>query len=256
MSSTIWTPDALASNAISLRGRCWRVVEAQSKVSTMKLTDTLDEQLLIETLIEETKYPVPAECRHLGYLLFTPFRYKPYPKDSRFRRAGPTEGVFYAAEFVETAVAEAVFHRLLFYSESPDTPWPANPGEYTAFASEFATARATDLSRPPFLANKAFWTDPVDYTACLNLVDAVRAAALEVLRYESVRDPQSRANLALLTCRVFTQNDFVDRQTWHFHFTSSGVRSIREAPSATIQFDQNVFAADTRIAAMKWDRPL
>ena len=139
---------------------------------------------------------------------------------------------------------------------SPDTPWPANPGEYTAFASEFATARATDLSRPPFLANKAFWTDPVDYTACLNLVDAVRAAALEVLRYESVRDPQSRANLALLTCRVFTQNDFVDRQTWHFHFTSSGVRSIREAPSATIQFDQNVFAADTRIAAMKWDRPL
>lgn len=220
----------------------------------MKLTDTLEEQMLIERLVEETKYPVPAECRHLGYLLFTPFRYKPYPTDSRFRRAGSIEGVFYAAEVVETAVAEAVFHRLLFYSESPNTPWPANPGEYTAFASEFATARAADLRRPPLVAARASWTHRTDYTACLNLVDAVRAAALEVIRYESVRDPHSRANLALLTCRVFTLTDVVDRQTWHFHFTNSGVRSIREAPSATIQFDRNVFAADPRIAAMKWDR--
>jgi hypothetical protein len=254
MSSTIWTPDALASSAISLNGRCWRVVEAQSKVSTMKLTDTLEEQESIERLVEETKYPVPADCKHLGYLLFTPFRYKPYPTDSRFRRAGSIEGVFYAAEVVETAVAEAVFHRLLFYSESPNTPWPANPGEYTAFAAEFATGRAADLSRPPLVADRASWTHPTDYTACLNLVDAIRAAALEVIRYESVRDPHSHANLALLTCRGFTQHDVVDRQTWHFHFTNSGVRSIREAPSATIQFDRNVFAADPRIAAMKWNR--
>lgn len=233
MSSNIWTPDALASSAISLNGRCWRVVEAQSKVSTMKLTDTLEEQESIERLVEETKYPVPADCKHLGYLLFTPFRYKPYPTDSRFRRAGSIEGVFYAAEVVETAVAEAVFHRLLFYSESPNTPWPANPGEYTAFAAEFATASALDLCRPPLVAARASWTHHTDYVACLALADVVRAAALEAIRYESVRDSHSRANLALLTCRVFTQNDVVNRQTWHFHFTNSGVRSIREAPSAT-----------------------
>jgi RES domain len=254
MSSNIWTPDALASSAISLNGRCWRVVEAQSKVSTMKLTDTLEEQESIERLVEETKYPVPADCKHLGYLLFTPFRYKPYPTDSRFRRAGSIEGVFYAAEVVETAVAEAVFHRLLFYSESPNTPWPANPGEYTAFAAEFATASALDLCRPPLVAARASWTHHTDYVACLALADVVRAAALEAIRYEAVRDSHSRANLALLTCRVFTQNDVVNRQTWHFHFTNSGVRSIREAPSATIQFDRNAFAVDPRIAAMKWDR--
>jgi hypothetical protein len=255
MSSNIWTPGALASNAISLRGRCWRVVEAQSKISTMKLTDTLEEQETIERLIEETKARVPEDCKHLGYLLFTPFRYKPYPIDSRFRRAGSIDGVFYAAELVETAVAEAVFHRLLFYSESPNTPWPTNPGEYTAFATEFATGRAIDLSHPPLVAERASWTHLTDYTACLNLADVIRAAALEAIRYESVRDPRSRANLALLTCRIFTQNDVVDRQTWHFHFTNTGVRSIREAPSATIQFDRNVFAADPRIGAMKWNRP-
>jgi len=155
---------------------------------------------------------------------------------------------------VETAVAEAVFHRLLFYWESPDTPWPTNPGEYTAFATEFATGRAVDLSHPPLVAERASWTQLMDYTACLDLADVIRAAALQAIRYESVRDRQSRANIALLTCRVFTQHHVVDRQTWHFHFTNSGVRSIREAPSATIQFDRDEFAADPRIAAMKWDR--
>jgi hypothetical protein len=62
------------------------------------------------------------------------------------------------------------------------------------------------------------------------------------------------ANLALLTCRVFTQNEVVGRQTWHFHFTNAGVRAKREFPAATIEFDRSVFARDRRIAGMKWDR--
>jgi hypothetical protein len=254
MSSSIWTPGALASSAVSLHGRCWRVVEAQSQVSTMKLTDTLDEQSTLERLIEETKFRVPEECKHLGFLLLTPFRYRPYPYNSRFRRAGSIEGVFYAAEHDETAVAEAVFYRLLFYLESPATPWPTNPGQYTAFASEFATGKAIDLTRPPFAAERASWTHPTDYTVCLDLVDTIRAAELEAIRYESVRDPASRANVALLTCRAFTESDVIHRQTWHFHFSGSGIRAIREAPVGMMAFDRNAFAADPRIATMKWER--
>ena len=41
----------------------------------MKLVDTLAEQALLEDLIESSKPPVPVECRHLHYLLSTPFRY-------------------------------------------------------------------------------------------------------------------------------------------------------------------------------------
>src|SRR5258705_5609286 len=116
MSSNTWTPDGLKSNVVALQIRAWRVVEAQSKVSTMKLTDTLEEQAALERLIDETKPHVPDDCGHLGYLLLTPFRYAPYPHDSRFRRAGSPDGVFYAAEFIETAIAEAAFHRLLFFA--------------------------------------------------------------------------------------------------------------------------------------------
>lgn len=207
---------------------------------------------LVEGIIEETKSRVPDECQHLGYLLSTPFRYSPYPFNSRFRRAGTTEGVFYAAENEETAVAEKVFYRLLFYLESPATPWPTNPGEYTAFATEFATTRAIDLTRPPLVRDH--WTHLTDYTACLSLADAIRSAGLEAIRYQSVRDPLSRANVALLTCKIFTKTDFVDRHTWHFHFSNSGVRAVCEAPTAMIPFNQATFAADPRIASMQWGR--
>jgi RES domain-containing protein len=254
MPSNIWTQGALSSNTRKLEGRCWRVVEAQSIVSTMKLSDTLAEQDAIERLIEETKPRIPQECRHLGFLLFTPFRNGRYPFDSRFRRAGSTVGVFYAAEAVDTAIAEVVFHRLLFFLESPQTPWPANPGEHTAFAVEYATARGIDLTRAPLVADRIHWTHPTDYSTCLDLADACRAADIEAIRYESVRDPESRANIALLTCRAFTQSDTVDRQTWRLHFSSSGVRAICEFPARTIPFARVAFRADPRMAAMQWDR--
>jgi hypothetical protein len=254
MSSNTWTPDALRSSARALQGLCWRVVEAQSQVSTMKLSDTLEEQAMLERLIEQTKPPVPEECRHLGYLLATPFRYAPYPQHSRFRRAGSLEGVLYGAQAADTAIAEKAFYRLLFYAESPDTPWPANPGECTAFAAEFATAKAADLTRAPLAAQRERWTQRIDYTACHELAHAARAAGLEAIRYASVRDPAARPNLALLTCRVFTQPDAVARETWRLHFSSSGVRAMREFPAQTIAFDRSAFAADPRIAALRWDR--
>jgi hypothetical protein len=254
MSSNIWTVGALASKAISLKLRCWRVVETQSRSSTMKLTDTLEQQEALERIIDDTKNKVPEECRHLGYLLFTPFRYAPYPFNSRFRRSGSLDGVFYAAQATETAVAEAAFYRLLFYAESPNTPWPANANEHTAFAADIATSLALDLTRKPFAAQRNDWAHLTDYTACLDLADAARTAKIEAIRYESVRDPKRRANIAVLTCRAFAGKDVADRQTWHFHLSSTGIRAACEFPKLTISFDKAAFAADPRISGMKWER--
>ncbi len=107
MPSRTWTPAALSSDACVLEGLCWRLVEAQHRISTLKLVDSVDEQAVLERLVDDTKPPVPPECRGLHYLLATPFRYgAPYPTGSRFRRAGMTEGVFYAAEEASTAVRD------------------------------------------------------------------------------------------------------------------------------------------------------
>ena len=40
-------------------------------------------------------------------------------------------GVFYGSATPATAIAELAFHRLMFFVESPTTPWPTNPGEFT-----------------------------------------------------------------------------------------------------------------------------
>ena len=151
MQSPIWTPAALSSEAAPFRGSGWRLVEAQHRVSTLKLVDDLDEQAVLEDLIEATKPSLPPDCRRLDYLFATPFRYgAPYPHGSRFRRAGWTAGVYYAAESARTAVAEMAFHRLLFFANSPETPWPREASEYTAFSASLATGHGLDLTRAPF----------------------------------------------------------------------------------------------------------
>ena len=249
-----WTPAALTSEARRLTGRCWRVVEAQHVVSTLKIVDTLGEQERLEQLLDESKPPVPPECRHLHYLLSTPFRYgAPYPRGSRFRRAGLTAGVFYGSQTVTTAVAEMTFARLLFFAESPATPWPANASEHTVFQVRFRTNAGIDLSMEPFDRDLARWTHPTDYTACQEMADAARAAGVEVIRYPSARESNG-VNLALLTCAAFSVTAPVERQTWRLLFDSGGVRALCEFPERRLAFGRTAFAADPRIAHFRWER--
>jgi RES domain len=255
MSSAIWTPEELSSSARPLIARAWRAVEAQHQVSTAKLTDSLPEQERLEQIIEASKPAIPAECRHLNFLLSTPFRYNaPYPIGSRFRRAGMTLGVFYASELAKTAVSELAFSRLLFFADSPNTPWPKNPGEYTAFAVEFGTDRATDLTAPPLENRRSIWRHPTDYAPCQSLADGARAVGIEVIKYESARTTAYAVNFALLTCRTFTKSEEVDRQTWRIHFSPTGIRIFCEMPSLGIDLPPTNFDSDPRVRAMNWHR--
>lgn len=215
----------------------------------MKLVDTAEEQALLEEELERTKPPGPPECRHLHYLLATPFRYGRYPGNSRFRREGYSPGACYTAEAVETAVAETAFYRLLFFLESPEAPWPRNPLEFTAFAVKYRTESALDLTTPPFAEHEKLWTHPTDYSACLDLADAARAAEIAVLRYRSVRDPAGRANIAILTCRAFAENRPSRFATWRLGFSDHGVTALCDWPEKRLGFSWSDFAADPRLGA-------
>jgi hypothetical protein len=249
-----WTHAALSSEARPLKGTCWRTVEAQHLVSTLKLVDSLAEQTLLENLLEETKPSIPPECWHLHYLLATPFRYGTvYPRGSRFRRAGRTAGVYYASETPPTSVAEIAFYRLLFFAESPATPWPANPAEYTAFAVPYS-GRGIDLTLPQLSRDQSAWTDLTEYAACQTLADTARAADLQVIRYQSVRDPQAGGNLALLTCKAFAGRSPRSRQSWRLHISSQGIQALCEFPRYRLEFSRETFANDPRIASLVWER--
>ncbi|MCG5238057.1 RES family NAD+ phosphorylase [Xanthobacter oligotrophicus] len=254
MSLPIWTPDALRSEAQPFNAAAWRFVEAQHRVSTLKLVDSLVEQEALEDILEEAKPLVPEACRHLDYLLSTPFRYRPYPSGSRFRRAGLTLGVWYGAERPETAAAEMVFYRFLFYAESPQTPFPDDAADYTAFSVALATPLAIDLTVGAFAGFAECWTHLTDYGACQALAEAVRQIDGEVIRYASVRDPEQGANLAVLSCRAFHSHVPMERQTWRIRISSTGAQAVREHPRLGIEFGRDAFAPDPRLLDMAWDR--
>jgi hypothetical protein len=185
--------------------------------------------------------------------LFTPFRYGAlYPAGSRFRRPGLTPGVFYASQQSETAMAELAFRRLLFFAESPATPWPANAAEYTSFAVAYAGRKGLDLTRPPLDQDAEKWSDPVDYGPCHDLADAARETGVQVLRYQSARAPG--LNIALLSCAAFASTAPLERHEWRVHLGAMGVRAICAHPEQRLAFDRDAFARDPRIAAINWER--
>lgn len=224
------------------------MVESQSRAATLPLTDTLEEQALLEQLIEEVKPPFPPECQGLHYLLATPFRYAPYPFGSRFRRAGQREGVFYGARRIETAAAELAFYRLLFFRDSPDMKLPSRAVEHTAFSVR-VRGRAADLTRPPFDAGKARWEHLTDYADCQDLADQARADGVEILLYRSVRDPRGGQNVALLTPKAFADPVYRRQETWRLFVRPHAVQAVREFPPAALEFQLSDFSADPRLAA-------
>ncbi|AEO49764.1 hypothetical protein F11_16510 [Rhodospirillum rubrum F11] len=230
------------------------MVEAQSRASTMRLVDSLEEQRLLEDLIDEVKPPVPPSCRQFHYLLSTPFRYGPYPTGSRFRRAGQQDGVFYASESVETAIAELAFYRLLFFVESPGTDLPARPTDHMAFSVPCVADRLIDLTLPPLAQDEAKWVNRLDYTACQDLADIARSARIEAIRYRSVRDPDGGCNLGVLTPAALGATKPQRLETWRLFIRPTGIQVAREFPRAEREFTCADFGADPRLDPF-WIRP-
>ena len=210
-------------------GRVWRLVEAQHRISTNRLAASAEDQALLESLVEEVKPVMPGAARGLHYLLGTPFRYG-YAKASRFRCAHERPGIFYAAERVATAVAETAYWRLLFFSRSPGFVPPTTVVEHSAFTVPIAVDRALDLTGAPFDTTAALGR--IQRTMPLPKFCGTRAEHRpQAIRYASVRDPEHRANIALLDPAAFTASTPVIEQTWHFRYEDRQITAFAAFPS-------------------------
>jgi hypothetical protein len=232
----MWTAPALASEQRLIAGDAWRIVESQARVATMKIVDSLAEQQLLEAELERSKPAIPAACGHLHWLLATPFRYTPYPYGSRFRRARQRDGCLYAAERIETAVAEDAFYRLRFFVDAPTAQRPKGPQERTAFRFSAKTQAGLHLTAPPLAVDRALWMAPADYTACQALADAARTAGIAIIRYASVRDPERHANWGVLDCRAVTTPEPTQLQTWHYMLRPTQIEAVCEMPRLSLTF--------------------
>jgi len=191
----------------------------------MRLTDSLEEQTLLETVLEESKPPLPATVRSLHYLLATPYRYRPH-LGSRFR--APLEpGVWYGAEALRTALAEKSYWRLRFLLDSPATP-DLKPVPHTAFQAAVRSRAALDLTRAPLAREHTLWTHPMNYESTQVLAAAAREARIEIIRYESVRDPEHAACAAVLAPGVFGRGQPRALGTWFIAAARNRVRCAQQ----------------------------
>ena len=233
-------PVPTAQDFRSYAATVWRLVEAQHRISTNRLTANAEDQALLEALVEEVKPSLPRAARGLHYLLATPFRYG-HSRASRFRRAGERPGVFYASEHVATAVAETAYWRLLFFSRSPGLSPPTSTSEHSAFSVVIKLDRLLDVTEPPLSETPAQRADPNDYGACQQFAAQARAIDTQAIRYASVRDPEHRANLALFDPAAFRSAEPRIEQTWHFRYEAGRITAFAAFPSAdtlTFSFEQ------------------
>ncbi|MEQ1662021.1 MAG: RES family NAD+ phosphorylase [Thiobacillus sp.] len=214
-------PFAVASRLAPVQDSFWRAVEAQHKVSTMRLVgNVLDDQLLLEAILEQSKPPLPPPAQGLHWLLFTPFRYPPHAGGSRFRAPGDP-GVFYAAHQRRTACAESGYWRWRFVQASAGlSSLESHP--MSLFLSR-VRAQAVDLRQPSFKARRKDWTHANDYSVTQRLARDARAQGAQVILYESVRDPERGGCAAVLTPDAFVPGQEPDTETWFLAVTPKGV---------------------------------
>ena len=222
-----------ASRRISAKP--WRVVETQHRASTLRLVDTLDEQRVLEEQLEAGKPPLPPAAMPLHYLLATPFRYPaPPPAGSRFRGIGDP-GVWYGADHLRTALAEIAYWRLRFLADSPTTP-DLRPVPHTAFRASIGGS-AIALGEPPFVRQHRQWEDPESYVATQALARSAREAAVALIRYRSVRDPEHRPCVAVLTPSAFRAPAPLEQHTWLIKVSRARVLAETGLGAERVEFE-------------------
>lgn len=135
----------LSGLSTEFHGKAYRIVESQEKVATMKLVDTLDEQIILEELIEKNKPSIP-EKNQRHYLIQTPFRYPPIKHGSRFgSRFEPS--IFYAGKSLKSALCESAFYSFYFMSRSIEPYDKDIMNHKTSFSVEIQDSHHIELTK-------------------------------------------------------------------------------------------------------------
>ena len=236
MPSPTWTPSALASEARPLAVDAWRMVEAQHVAATAKLLSDPIEQALLETMLDESKPPLPPEAAGLDYLLTTPWRYRPSHGGTRFR--GETDpGTWYGAETVACAAAELGYWRSRFVAASEGLT-RLDPVAHTAFRAAIAT-QTIDLRQQPLSRDESHWRHPQSYIATQALARSAREAAIGAIRYHSVRAPDDPPPwcIAVLRLDAFARRKpYPNTQTWFLTATRNSAQWRRATGGGVLAF--------------------
>lgn len=137
---------------------------------------------------------------------------------------------------IRSGLAEFSHWRRHFIEASPGTPLPGTHEALTVFAVDYQAQLRLDLTRPPLDADRTLWVHPDDYSATQALAEEARRGGVDVIRYESVRDPEQGANLALLGPGAFNVRTPMAQQTWYLYLGATESNCVRAGRHESFTF--------------------
>ncbi len=186
---SIWTLVDGEQHIAPLSIKLFRVVESQEQVATTLITDSQEEQLLLEELLEDCK-PVQVDdlaARH--YLIKTPFRYPPLQYGSRFGTVWEP-ALFYGSQTVDCALCEVAYYRFVFLSDMEDSRKLTKhniQSYHSSFYVNTLSDKAIQLNRAPFDKFQEQLCSTQSYAQTQALGKAMREAGVELFSYASAR---------------------------------------------------------------------
>lgn len=249
--SRIWRDCNGAGHIAPLAITAIRVVESQEQVATTRLVDTLEEQHQLETLLERSKPPAPEGAGRYDFLLWTPFRYPPLPRGSRFGRH--TEGgIFYAAQTIATALAETAYYRFVFLAGLAEPlPSASLTTELGSFETRIDTPVGVALDAAPFDRHRSAISDPARYEETQALGTAMRDAGVAAFTWRSARDRDDGRNTGVYRLDAIQNRRPEQMQNWVCTTTAETISFMRlfarnEAP---LSYRRAQFLVEGRLPA-------
>lgn len=230
-----------------ISGTLFRLVESQEQIATRQLVDTLAEQALLETLLEQTKPDYAEDVAGLHYLLKTPFRYPPLKWGSRF--GSTTEpSIFYGGCNSEVTLAESAYYRFLFwYAIDAPAIKQHMRSEHTLFTVDYCTQSGIQLQHMPFMQYKTDIIHAENYSHTQTLGNAMRQASVEVFEYPSARETSHATCVGLFTARAFCQTQPRSRTQWFCDLNAQSVVFKALEDETLYQFDLTQFLVNGRL---------
>ena len=226
--STIWTQAEVTSNSEPLDGTFYRFIAKEASNSTAKVTDTIEEIELLETLVRESRTDMPiGEYANYHPLLIRPFFTPPFPGGSRF--GSETDfGVFYCAETIETAAAERGYYVQKFRNDA-DALTLMQGAPHSLITVQVET-QIVDVRIPPFKKRQDIFLENIDYSGTQKFAGVVRLTQVSGIIYTSVRNPIKSSCLAVLTPRAFKKKAPISlNESWIAIATENRVRWINNS---------------------------
>lgn len=230
----------------SYMGKVWRMVETQEMAATLNIVDSVEEQDLLESLLDEIKPPYRTGTEKMHYLLKTAFRYPPLKHGSRFGdRSMPS--FFYASESINTVLAETAYYRFVFlYDMTAQYPRPID-SEHSLFNVSVRTKRCIDLGAKKFNSIRPKLTDKKNYTYCQSVGDwALNQKSAEAIRFYSARYPDN-INLAIAEPKAIISKSPNSMQSWLCRTSADKISFSSRDAQAPISFNIDHFKVNNTL---------